>query len=106
MGALAASTLGGAAYEEAGTGSMGARPRIARGGCLVTGRLPLDDLREGRLAVLDHVQAVIGERRFAVLVERVLAKNTLAILRLLDELLGDSRAFVRLVPRRLQRVES
>src|SRR5215210_3440061 len=106
MGALAASTLGSGAYEETGTGCLQPVPGCLVKAALATGRLSLDDLGEGRLAVLDHVQAVIGERRVAVLVERVLTKHALTVLGLVYELLGHRSPVIRLVPGGLQGVES
>src|SRR5215217_4905673 len=49
-------------------------------GGLCLGRLGLDGLVEHELAVLDGVDAVVGERGVAVLVDRVRAEHGLAIL--------------------------
>src|SRR3954469_12758841 len=46
----------------------------------------LDRLVELQLATVDRVDAVVGERRVAVLVDRVGAEHTLAVLRLEERL--------------------
>src|SRR3954447_3660056 len=49
------------------------------GGLCLAG-LSLDGLVEGQLAILDGVDAVVGERRIAVFVDRVRAEHGLTVL--------------------------
>src|SRR5215216_2182341 len=72
---------------------------------LLARRLGLDDLLERRLTVLDGVQAVVGERSVAVLVDGVHAQGRLAVLDVLEQLLADRLPVVGLVANRLEGVQ-
>src|SRR3954469_5665115 len=72
---------------------------------LVSAGLCLDHLVERQLAVIDLVDAVIGQAGVAVLVDRVGAEDTVAILRLEDRVHDSLPADVALVARTLDRVE-
>src|SRR3954464_239687 len=60
------------------------------------GPLRLEDLVEDQLAVLDDVRAVVRQRGVAVLVDRVLAEDRIAVLDL-EERVDDGLAVVALV---------
>src|SRR4051794_16309640 len=87
-----------------GRGRAEARPPIPLANVtdLATSRersaaLRLDCLHELELTALDVVQAVVSQRRVAVLVDVVLAENAVATLRVIEELLAHRLAVIGLV---------
>src|SRR6201990_711841 len=67
------------------------RPAVRRQVNGSGGALRLEDLVEHQLAGLDLVRSVVGERGVAVLVDRVLAEDRVAVLDL-EELIDDGLA--------------
>src|SRR3954454_8951652 len=72
---------------------------------VVLAGLCLDDLVERQLAVIDLVDAVIGQAGIAVLVDRVGAENAVPVLRLEDGVHDSLPGEIALVTRTLDRVE-
>src|SRR3954452_24180201 len=79
--------------------------RFLRQAMVLALRLGLDHLVEYELAALDAIRAVVGERRVAVLVDRVLAEDRVAVLDL-EERVDHCLAVVALVARVLDREQS